>query len=49
MTERDIERFAAGPGIPKVSSRDLPVTPARGGRGATTIASAIIDGIRKPR
>ncbi|MBW1602692.1 pseudouridine-5'-phosphate glycosidase [Streptomyces sp. JJ66] len=42
MTERDIERFAGEPGIPKVSSRDLPVVLARGGRGATTVASSLV-------
>ncbi|WP_030897447.1 pseudouridine-5'-phosphate glycosidase [Streptomyces sp. NRRL F-5126] len=42
MTERDIERFASGTGIPKVSSRDLPVVLARGGRGATTVASSLV-------
>lgn len=42
MTERDIERFASGSGIPKVSSRDLPVVLARGGRGATTVASSLV-------
>ncbi|MER8028153.1 pseudouridine-5'-phosphate glycosidase [Streptomyces bauhiniae] len=42
MTERDIERFASESGIPKVSSRDLPVVLARGGRGATTVASSLV-------
>lgn len=42
MTDHDIERFAATPGIPKVSSRDLPVVLARGGRGATTVASSLV-------
>jgi pseudouridine-5'-phosphate glycosidase len=42
MSEHDIERFAAGPGIPKVSSRDLPVVLAQGGRGATTVASSLV-------
>ncbi|NKY16447.1 pseudouridine-5'-phosphate glycosidase [Streptomyces somaliensis DSM 40738] len=42
MTERDIERFASETGIPKVSSRDLPVVLARGGRGATTVASSLV-------
>jgi pseudouridine-5'-phosphate glycosidase len=42
LTENDIERFAATPGIPKVSSRDLPVVLARGGLGATTVASSVI-------
>ncbi|WP_199228265.1 MULTISPECIES: pseudouridine-5'-phosphate glycosidase [unclassified Caulobacter] len=36
-----IERFATEPGIPKVSSRDLPFALARGGKGATTVASSL--------
>jgi len=42
MGEAEIERFAAASGIPKVSSRDLPVVLARGGMGATTVASSIV-------
>ncbi|WP_372341162.1 pseudouridine-5'-phosphate glycosidase [Streptomyces sp. CC224E] len=42
MTDEDIERFASTPGIPKVSSRDLPVVLAQGGMGATTVASSLI-------
>jgi pseudouridine-5'-phosphate glycosidase len=42
MTEQDIERFASGTGIPKVSSRDLPVVLARRGLGATTVASSLV-------
>ncbi|MEW2166596.1 pseudouridine-5'-phosphate glycosidase [Streptomyces sp. NPDC007084] len=42
MSERDIERFATGDRIPKVSSRDLPVVLARGGQGATTVASSLV-------
>lgn len=42
MDDADIERFASTPGIPKVSSRDLPVALARGGAGATTIASTMV-------
>ncbi|WP_171163611.1 pseudouridine-5'-phosphate glycosidase [Streptomyces sp. I05A-00742] len=42
MTDEDIERFASTPGIPKVSSRDLPVVLARGGMGATTVASSLV-------
>jgi pseudouridine-5'-phosphate glycosidase len=42
MTDTDIERFAATPGIPKVSSRDLPVVLAQGGLGATTVASSLV-------
>jgi pseudouridine-5'-phosphate glycosidase len=42
MTDGDIERFASTPGIPKVSSRDLPVVLAGGGLGATSIASTLV-------
>lgn len=42
MTAQDVERFAATPGIPKVSSRDLPVVLAAGGPGATTVASSLV-------
>ncbi|UGY92674.1 pseudouridine-5'-phosphate glycosidase [Streptomyces gobiensis] len=42
MTDEDIERFAATPGIPKVSSRDMPVVLAQGGMGATTVASSVV-------
>lgn len=42
MTHADIERFASTPGIPKVSSRDLPVILATGGPGATTVASSLV-------
>ena len=42
LTDADIERFASTPGIPKVSSRDLPIVLARGGMGATTVASSVI-------
>ncbi|MEW2017381.1 pseudouridine-5'-phosphate glycosidase [Rhodococcus sp. NPDC076796] len=42
MTESDIERYASTPGIPKVSSRDLPVALARGITGATTVASSLV-------
>ncbi|MGW6448532.1 pseudouridine-5'-phosphate glycosidase [Lentzea sp. NPDC055074] len=42
LTENDIERFACTTGIPKVSSRDLPIVLARGGMGATTVASSVI-------
>lgn len=37
-----IERFATTLGIPKVSSRDLPVILAQGGMGATTVASSLV-------
>lgn len=42
MTDRDIERFAQDSGIPKVSGRDLPIVLARGGRGATSVASSLV-------
>ena len=42
MTGADLERFATTPGIPKVSSRDLPVILATGGMGATTVASSLV-------
>jgi len=42
MTDGDIERFASTPGIPKTSSRDLPVILAQGGMGATSIASSLV-------
>ena len=42
MTAAEIERFGAGAGIPKASSRDLPVLLARGGPGATTIAATLV-------
>ncbi|HEX2051375.1 MAG TPA: pseudouridine-5'-phosphate glycosidase [Actinomycetota bacterium] len=42
MTESDVERFASTPGIPKVSSRDTAVVLARGGMGATTVASSVL-------
>ncbi|MFE6103398.1 pseudouridine-5'-phosphate glycosidase [Streptomyces laurentii] len=42
MSADDIERFASTSGIPKVSSRDLPVVLARGIRGATTVASSLV-------
>ncbi|HET9383290.1 MAG TPA: pseudouridine-5'-phosphate glycosidase [Streptomyces sp.] len=42
MTDEDVERFASTPGIPKVSSRDLPVVLAAGGPGATTVASSLV-------
>ncbi|OLF08829.1 pseudouridine-5-phosphate glycosidase [Actinophytocola xinjiangensis] len=42
MTDEDIERFASTPGIPKVSSRDMPVVLAQGGMGALTVASSVV-------
>ena len=42
LTDDDIERFASTPGIPKVSSRDIPVVLAGGGMGATSIASSLV-------
>lgn len=42
MGDTDIERFASARNIPEVSSRDLPIVLARGGMGATTVASSVI-------
>lgn len=42
MSASSIERFASSSGIPKVSSRDLPIILARGGMGATTVASSLV-------
>jgi len=42
MTDADIDRFASTPGIPKVSSRDLPVVLAQGRMGALTVASSLV-------
>ncbi|GIH05174.1 pseudouridine-5'-phosphate glycosidase [Rhizocola hellebori] len=42
MNEQEIERFAVTPGIPKVSSRDMPIVLASAGMGATTIASSLV-------
>ncbi|WP_342380677.1 pseudouridine-5'-phosphate glycosidase [Myxococcus stipitatus] len=42
MTAADIERFGTTSGIPKVSSRDLPIILAKGGLGATTVASSLV-------
>ena len=42
MTDADIERFGSTPGIPKVSSRDMPVVLATGQCGATTVASSLV-------
>lgn len=42
MTESEIDRFASTPGIPKASSRDIPVILAKGSMGATTVASSLV-------
>lgn len=42
MTEQDVDRFASVKGIPKTTSRDIPVILARRGMGATTVASSIV-------
>lgn len=42
MTHSDIDRFASTPKIPKVSSRDIPIILAKGGLGATTVASSLV-------
>lgn len=42
MIDADIERFGSTPGIPKVSSRDMPIALATGKCGATTVASSVV-------
>ncbi|WP_199610135.1 pseudouridine-5'-phosphate glycosidase [Flocculibacter collagenilyticus] len=42
MTDHMKTRFATESGIPKVSSRDLPVVLAKGGLGASTVASSLV-------
>ncbi len=42
MTEHDIDRFASVKGIPKTTSRDIPVILAQRGMGATTVASSLV-------
>jgi pseudouridine-5'-phosphate glycosidase len=42
MSESQIERFATTAGVPKTSSRDLPVVLAQGGLGATSVASSLV-------
>ncbi|WP_049855289.1 pseudouridine-5'-phosphate glycosidase [Dickeya fangzhongdai] len=42
MSDADIERFGSTKGIPKASSRDIPVILAQGGMGATTVASSLV-------
>ncbi len=42
MTDADIDRFASTPGIPKVSSRDMPMVLAQGRMGALTVASCVV-------
>ncbi|GHA34989.1 pseudouridine-5'-phosphate glycosidase [Streptomyces tauricus] len=42
MSPDDMERFAVGPDVPKVSSRDVGVVLAGGGLGATTVASSLV-------
>lgn len=42
MTDADIDRFASTPGIPKVSSRDMPIVLAQGRMGALTVASSLV-------
>src|SRR4051812_13812009 len=39
LTAAEIERLSTTPGVPKASVRDLPIVMARGGDGATTVAS----------
>jgi pseudouridine-5'-phosphate glycosidase len=40
-TEAELERLARGPGVTKVSRRDLPAILARGGDGATTVSGTV--------
>ena len=42
LKANDIERFGSAKGIEKVSSRDMGVALARGGMGATSVASSIV-------
>ncbi len=42
MNDADIDRFASTSGIPKVSSRDIPIILAKGCMGATTVASSLV-------
>lgn len=42
MTAQDIDRFASVKGIPKTTSRDIPVILAQRGMGATTVASSLV-------
>jgi pseudouridine-5'-phosphate glycosidase len=42
MDRATVERFAQAPGVAKVSSRDIGAVIARGGLGATTVASSLV-------
>ncbi|WNV87875.1 pseudouridine-5'-phosphate glycosidase [Umezawaea sp. Da 62-37] len=42
FTDEDVERFASTPGVPKVSSRDMSLVLAKGGLGATSVASSLV-------
>ncbi|MFF3850083.1 pseudouridine-5'-phosphate glycosidase [Streptomyces sp. NPDC002328] len=42
MTKEQLERFATDPDVPKVSTRDMGITLARGGPGATTVSSSLV-------
>lgn len=42
LTEPELERMCKADGVAKVSRRDLPILLARGGTGATTVASTMI-------
>ncbi|MFI9828313.1 pseudouridine-5'-phosphate glycosidase [Streptomyces sp. NPDC051913] len=42
MTKEQLELFAADPAVPKVSTRDMGITLARGGSGATTVSSSLV-------
>lgn len=41
LTPDELELLATDPGVQKISTRDLPVTVALGGHGATTVASTM--------
>ncbi|MFD9319347.1 pseudouridine-5'-phosphate glycosidase [Streptomyces sp. NPDC060053] len=42
MTKEQLELFASDPDVPKVSTRDMAITLARGGPGATTVSSSLV-------
>lgn len=42
LSAGEIERLATAPDVPKLSVRDLPIALARGGDGATTVASTAL-------
>lgn len=42
MSDEQVVRFATTPGLPKVSTRDIGVTIAGGGLGATTVSASLL-------